>query len=196
MFASRKKLIFASAALAMAVSAPAVRAEEPHVAPMTAFAKETVMKWVADPMVVNAVKAQNAKYAALAQADVDKLDKDWRAQVDAADKPLINAVLGNDLSKFLSAKKDETAGMVTEVFIMDNKGLNAGQSDVTSDYWQGDEAKWKKTYLVGPDAVFVDKVEKDESTQQMQSQVSVSIKDPGTNEVIGAVTVGVNLDKL
>ena len=35
----------------------------------------------------------------------------------------------------------------------DNKGLNVGQSDVTSDYWQGDEAKWKKSYKMGAGAV-------------------------------------------
>ena len=79
---------------------------------------------------------------------------------------------------------------------MDNKGLNVGQSDVTSDYWQGDEAKWKKTFLVGPDAVFIDKVEEDESTQQFQSQVSLSIVDPTTKNVIGAVTIGIDVEVL
>ena len=79
---------------------------------------------------------------------------------------------------------------------MDNKGLNVGQSDVTSDYWQGDEAKWKKTFLVGPNAVFIDKVEEDESTQQFQSQVSLSIVDPATNIVIGAITIGIDVEVL
>jgi hypothetical protein len=46
--------------------------------------------------------------------------------------------------------------MITEMFVMDAKGLNVGQSDVTSDYWQGDEAKWQKTYGAGPGVVFVD----------------------------------------
>ena len=77
---------------------------------------------------------------------------------------------------------------------MDNKGLNVGQSDVTSDYWQGDEAKWQKTFSVGPTAVFVDKVEKDESTQKFQTQVSISIVDGGA--AIGAVTVGLDVEML
>jgi hypothetical protein len=79
---------------------------------------------------------------------------------------------------------------------MDGKGLNVGQSDITSDYWQGDEAKWRKTFLVGPEAVFVDAVEKDESTQMLQSQVSVTIKDPTSGEPIGALTLGINLNAL
>ena len=83
----------------------------------------------------------------------------------------------NELSAFLAKKKEETQDVVTEMFVMDDKGLDVGQSDVTSDYWQGDEAKWQKTFLVGPDAIFFDKIEKDESTQALQMQVSVSIKD-------------------
>jgi hypothetical protein len=58
------------------------------------------------------------------------------------------------------------------------------------------EGKWKKTFLVGPGTVFVDKVQKDESTQALQSQASVSIVDPATNQVIGAVTVGINVDRI
>ena len=79
---------------------------------------------------------------------------------------------------------------------MDNRGLNVGQSDVTSDYWQGDEAKWKKTFLVGPGAMIIDDVELDESTQTFQSQLSMSITDQATGEVIGAITVGVDVEAI
>lgn len=167
-----------------------------HVGPVTEFAKSTVAQWVASPEVIAAVKAQNAKHEGLSQGDIDKLDKQWRAEVDGSSKPMIDEVLGNAVSKFLANIKEATGGMVTEIFVMDNRGLNVGQSDVTSDYWQGDEAKWQKTYSVGPDAIFVDEVEMDESTQTLQTQVSMSIKDPETNAVIGAITVGVNVEGL
>ena len=78
---------------------------------------------------------------------------------------------------------------------MDAKGLNVGQSDVTSDYWQGDEAKFQKSFGAGAGAVFVDEAEKDESTQMLQSQASMTIVDE-TGAPIGAITVGINLDKL
>ena len=109
---------------------------------------------------------------------------------------MIDEVLASEVSKYLAEMKQAAGGMVTEVFVMDNRGLNVAQSDVTSDYWQGDEAKWKKTYSAGPEAVFVDEVEMDESTQTLQTQVSMSIKDPETNAVIGAITVGVNVEAL
>ena len=79
---------------------------------------------------------------------------------------------------------------------MDNKGLNVAQSVETSDYWQGDEAKWQQTYSVGPDALHISEVEFDDSTGFYQSQASLAIKDPATNEVIGAVTFGINVQNL
>jgi len=176
--------------------ASAAWASDAHVAPMTDFAKSTVKQWISDSTVIEAVKAQNAKHAGLSQSDIDNMDKDWRAQTDAGSKPMIDAVLGNALSGFLRQQQESSGGLVTEVFVMDNRGLNVGQSDVTSDYWQGDEAKWQKTFQAGADAIFVDEVEMDESTQTFQSQVSMAIVDPATGEVIGAITVGVNVDAL
>ena len=77
---------------------------------------------------------------------------------------------------------------------MDAQGLNVAQSDVTSDYWQGDEAKWQETYNTGN--VHIGDVELDESTQTYQAQVSLPIFDPESNAVIGAATFGVNLELL
>jgi len=171
-------------------------AQEKHVPKATDWAEKTLRGWMKESVVIDAVKAQNAKHASITQADIDALDKQWRAETKTAAKPLINQVMGNALSTHLRKLEAGTKGLVTEVFVMDNKGLNVGQSDVTTDYWQADEAKWQKTFLVGPGAVFVDKVEKDESTQKFQVQVSIPIVDPSTNAVIGAVTVGLDIESL
>jgi hypothetical protein len=149
-----------------------------------------------DPIVIDAIKAQNAKHASLAEGDIDKLDKQWRAEAKSGAGPLVDSVLANALSKHLMGFKQAGQGLYTEVFVMDSKGLNVGQSDVTSDYWQGDEAKFQKTFPAGPRAVFVDKVEFDESSQSYQSQISMTVVDPATNEPLGAVTVGVSVDNL
>ncbi|MGO1121006.1 hypothetical protein ACTL6U_20060 [Rhodovibrionaceae bacterium A322] len=191
-----RQLALGMAAFAFLGLSSVAQAQDEHVAPVTEFLKGEVAGWVSDPVVVEAIKAQNAKNADLSEADVVALDNTWRAETDSSDQPLISAVLGNDLSQFLSAKKEAAGGMVTEVFVMDNKGLNVGQSDVTSDYWQGDEGKWQKTFQAGPDAVFVDEVELDESTQTFQTQGSMSIVDPATGEVIGAITVGLDAEAL
>src|SRR5690606_6538453 len=123
------------------------------------WAETSLKAWMADPVVLEAVRAQNAKHASIGQADIEALDKQCRAETKAGDKALINGVVNNKLSAFLKQKVAASGGLITEIFVMDDKGLNVGQSDITSDYWQGDEAKWQKTYQVGADAIFVDKVE-------------------------------------
>jgi hypothetical protein len=77
---------------------------------------------------------------------------------------------------------------------MDAVGLNAGQSAITSDFWQGDEAKWQQTFQVGPDAVFIDEVEIMEETGTEIRQLNMSIAQDG--RVVGAITVDVNITEL
>ncbi len=174
----------------------AANAEMKHEQALKDLVESQLRAIAEDPVVIGAVNQQNAANETLAQAEIDKLDKQWRSEVEGQDKSLINQVMANDLSNYLKKVSDQAGGLFTEIIVMDDKGLNVGQSNVTSDYWQGDEAKWTKTYPAGPGAVFVDEVEMDESTQQLQSQVSFQIVDPVTYRVIGAITFGVNLDQL
>jgi hypothetical protein len=152
--------------------------------------------WLENPLIVSAINAQNTAHSSLEQSDIDALDKQWRRESVDGTGPLIDRVMSSDLSVFLQSVREESQGLITEVFIMDNLGLNVGQSDLTSDFWQGDEAKWQKTFKMGPDTVFVDDVELDESSQRYQTQVSYAISDPATGEVIGAVTIGIDAEGL
>lgn len=61
-----------------------------------------------------------------------------------------------------------------------------------SDIWQGEESKYTKTFLVGPDAIFIDEVEEDGSTHSFQSQANFTVKDP-SGKPIGAVSVGIDV---
>lgn len=147
-----------------------------------------------NPAVVAAVKAQNAKHAGLKQGDIDALDKKWRAERKSATSPMIDAVAKAPVSGELTKFKESGQGLYTEVFVMDDKGLNVGMSDPTSDYWQGDEAKWQKTFLAGADAIHLSEVEKDDSTNTFQMQISMTVVDGG--KPIGAITVGVDAEML
>ena len=155
-----------------------------------------LMAWTKEPAVIEAIRKQNQAHAGLDAAKIDELDKDWRAQAKAGGGPLVDDLLNRAASKYLGKMKSGVNGLVSEVFVMDNKGLNVAQSDVTSDYMQGDEAKWKKTYPVGSDAVFIDEVEFDDSSETFQCQVSVTITDPATGKPIGAATFGINIEEL
>lgn len=154
------------------------------------FVAERLGDMISSEAVVSAVLAQNAQTADLSEDAIIALDNDWRGGDDA----LISAALSNPLSDQLRAIVEEGQGVYSEIFVMDARGLNVGQSAKTSDYWQGDEAKYQQTYLVGADAFHVSDVEEDESTQTFQVQVSMPIVDGGTP--IGAITVGVDVEYL
>lgn len=191
-----RNYFFSSVIATTMVFGSAALADDSHVAPIKDFIEIDVMDWVVDPVVVSAIKKQNADVSGMTEDQIIALDNKWRAETKTDAKPMIDEIMARELSKFLKEKQDASGGLISEAFVMDNKGMNVGQSAVTSDYWQGDEAKWKKTFLAGPDALFIDEAEVDDSTGALQSQASISIVDPATGEVIGAITLGINLDAL
>lgn len=180
------------AALAASLALPVLASESDT--KMQTFAEDQVSTWLMTDELVGAILAQNVKTAGLSADEIDAMDKTWRAQVGANDTPLITSVLGTDVSTFLNHRVGASGGLIREVFVMDAMGLNVASSGVTSDYWQGDEAKFQETYPKGAGAMHFSGVEFDESTQTYQGQVSLSLTDPATGQVIGAVTFGLNAE--
>ncbi|MEH6633410.1 MAG: PDC sensor domain-containing protein [Halopseudomonas aestusnigri] len=146
--------------------------------------------------IVYEIKKQNKKHSGLNSDQIIALDQIWRQETEAIDQPLIRHMLGSPLSKELQTIRNNSNGLITEIIVIDNKGLNVAISDVTSDYWQGDEDKWQKTLPKGPDAVFVSDAGIDESTQQFQLQISVTVVDTERKIGVGSLTVGIDLDLL
>ena len=105
-------------------------------------------------------------------------------------------LLDRQASILMRDRRVGSNGVITELILMDRYGLNVAISDPTSDYYQGDEAKYQETYLIGPGAVHISDIEFDESTQQWQTQVSKTVVDPETGEAIGAITFGINTDAI
>lgn len=160
------------------------------------FYQSEVANWSSAQVLIDAINTQNGRTAAYDQARIDELDLAWRAEVGAENRPTIDPVLQSAAADFLRGQIEASGGRITEVFIMDARGLNVAASDVTSDFWQGDEAKFSETYPKGPESMHVSDVELDDSTQRYQGQLSVTITDPATGAAIGAMTVGVDAEAL
>lgn len=152
--------------------------------------------WSSDPVLVAAVLAQNAANAGLDDAQILALDTSWRGEVGRADQPVIKAVLGAPASELLRGLVSASNGKVAEMFVMDNLGLNVATAAITSDYWQGDEAKFTSTFPLGSGAMHASEVDFDESSQQYVIQISFSVSDPATGTPIGAMTVALNAEAL
>lgn len=153
-------------------------------------------KWMGNEIVAVSIRAHNDQYGNIDQNKIDALDNQWRSEQDLTKKPLIAATLSSPLSVYLTRMQGQSYGLFVEIFVMDRKGLNVGQSSITSDFWQGDEAKFQKTFDVGPKAIFIDEPEWDDNLHIWRVQVNKSLLDPDSDEKIGAVTVEVNLTEL
>lgn len=164
---------------------------QPHVAIVRAYVERTIRPWLSDPILVEAVKAQNERHAHITIVEIDRLDAGF---IERTDKKLIDSTTHNALADYLRAKKSAADGTIFEIFVVDNKGLNVAQTDPTLDYMQGDEAKFQKTFLVGPEAVFIDEVAPDNGVNVAQADMTV--KDPATGKAIGAIIIGVAVDRL
>lgn len=155
-----------------------------------------IQGWLKNEIVTVSIEAQNKRFSTLTQPGIDALDEQWKKERDSADKPLIAATLSNPLSVYLNRIQGRALGLYVEVFVMDHNGLNVGQSSVTSDFWQGDEAKFQKTFPVGKDTIFVDEPEWDDEAKIWRVQVNFSIAKEGADKPIGAATVELNLTEL
>jgi len=184
----KRMSIFLTIGLILAVSSGIAYAGEKAPQKIVDLANSTLVKFGTDPIIVGAVKAENAKGKSLDQ--IKELDKKWMATPGIAD--YMKTLMDNECGKYLR-KVQASAPYYAEIFVMDNQGANVAMSDKTSDYWQGDEAKFIKSYNGGKGDIFVDDVKFDNSTQAYLAQVSVPVKDG--DKVIGAITFGINVDK-
>jgi hypothetical protein len=153
------------------------------------LANGSLAKLGSDPVIVAAVKAQNAKGMSL--DEIKAMDEKWKGQAGVADymKAIMESKTGQHIRQI-----QESQEYYAEIFVMDNQGANVAMTDKTSDYWQGDEAKFKESFAGGKGAVFVDEVEFDDSAQSYLCQVSVPVMDGG--KAIGAITFGIDVDKI
>lgn len=147
----------------------------------------TARQIAADPAVVAAAKAQNARKVPL--AEIQQVDRAWLATRGLDER--MRVLMDNDCARALK-RAQAAQSEISEAFVMDDQGANVCMTNRTSDYWQGDEAKWKESF--GRSAAFVDKPAYDESAQAYLVQVSVPVMAGG--KAIGAVTIGINLARL
>lgn len=174
--------------------APALAVEQELEDRIQKFATTQLSKWLDNPELVKAIKTQNQEHVGLSQSEIDDLDEIWRKEFDEIDQPMIDELLSRSTSEYLRGMQFASDGIVTEVILMDNLGLNVAQSDATSDYWQGDEAKFQETFGKGAGTIHVGDIEIDDSSGAYQIQVTMTVSDPANGAPIGAATFGLRME--
>ena len=146
-------------------------------------------KYGTDKVIVEAVKAENAKGKTVAQAK--EMDKKWKGTPGVADfmKAEIESQCGKRLHEI---RKSES--YFEELFVMDSIGGNVCITNKTTNYWRGDMDKFTKAYNNGKGGVYIGDLKFDDSSQAYLVQVSVPVKDG--NNAIGTITFGINPDRM
>ncbi|MCG8312631.1 MAG: transporter substrate-binding domain-containing protein [Pseudomonadales bacterium] len=154
-----------------------------------------IESWLSNPALIAAVVESNRNHMNLKPSDIQALDQRWRKPLGSADRALISSVMAHPVSSYLKQIKQAGDGLFTEIILIDNQGLNVGLSDVTSDYWQGDEEKFQRTFIDKAKQPHIGALIYDESSRSFQSQISLLIRDSENSEPIGVITVGVDIGK-
>ncbi|MFA1677052.1 hypothetical protein ACDY97_31150 [Rhizobium mongolense] len=170
-------------------------AEPAYVAVVREYVDTVVRPMVSTPMVLAAIREQNAKFSDVSSTDIQVLDSTYRSEVETGALQMVSAVLSTPVSRYLKEKQDASQGVIVEFFITDRNGLNVGESRVTTDFWQADENKYLQTFARDSDETFVDRAERDETTQILEAQASFTIRDEA-GAAIGIATVTVALDAM
>ncbi len=154
-----------------------------------------IREFLQNDVVQISVNAANRRREGISEAEILELDKKWREEkVSSGEQPLIATALGSPVSSYLLRVQAASGGLYNEIFVMDANGLNVGQSSITSDYWQGDEAKVQKTFDVGIGELFIDEPEFNSQRGIWSAQVNLTLDHDGN--AIGAATVEINLTEL
>ena len=148
-----------------------------------------IVKAAANSAVVQAVKEQNTKGFTLAK--IQELDQAWISA--KTPDTFMNSFTKNAAAKALGSIEKSRPYLV-EFILTDNQGANVAITSMTSDYWQGDEPKFTNAFDDGIGKTYIARPQKDKSSGEVISQVSVPVVSDG--KAIGTLTVGVRVEKL
>jgi hypothetical protein len=153
----------------------------------TALARiSRAQRMAADPQLVRAVTDKNASHETMEQ--IHARDEAWTK--DPHDPLRATLTQSACAERLRDLTRDDP--LIVEVILMDAQGANVCVSRETSDYWQGDEAKWQEVFTGGREA-FVDQPALDASSGTYAIQLSVPVRSGSTR--IGALCLTLRLRK-
>jgi len=148
---------------------------------------------VQNSVIIEEVKSSNQKDANLSPSQIAQLDRQWRDSEQTDE--WINSFLTNNLALKLIEFQKMNPGF-PEIFIANAYGLNVGQTNKTTDYYQADEQWWVDAYEQGRGRSLHGLIEFDESAQTEAIAIYVPVRDPATNRAIGVAKAIVDLSAI
>ena len=138
--------------------------------------------------VVSAVNEQNALN--LAQSEIRSRDARWK-QESGVNEFMFSLMTNRAAFRLLNVETRN--GFIVESFVTDNQGALVSLTEVTSDYWQGDEAKFTEAYDGGEGSIRYGPIEFDGSAGEIVTQISVPVMSGGS--AVGVAVFSISLDR-
>lgn len=147
------------------------------------------MEFIASrPTIVAAVAAQNSQERS--QEEIDEIDRRWQSTPELTD--FKKSLQENEAGKILRGFLQRTRTTYTEALLTDRNGALVAVYPTSSDYYQGDEAKFRVPWET--EELYIGPIAFDESSEAYASQVSVLVFDD-SGQKIGVLVMGVRLSK-
>ncbi|KXJ44891.1 hypothetical protein SAMN04487868_11143 [Marinobacter salarius] len=134
-------------------------------------------------------------------ADVLTFDSMWQARAPEKATDLATTILELPGSRTLNAWTHTHPELVTEALLSNNMGTLVAMSQLTSDYWQGDEPKFNavvsniRSGLTGLEAMYLSDIRYDASTSRFQVTVSAPV-GPITDKLPkGVISLGLDIEE-
>lgn len=161
--------------------------------------KRIVMPWLklirSNKDLLAAVLHQNETNRTKSVNQLTKIDEQWQLAFKVGDLNFPKSLVSQPESQWLKKLAISAKDLLSEIIVMDERGYNVAMVDMTSDYWQGDEAKFLEVYAKTPQTLYFDKIKYDASSKRFQVQVSAPLLDAKNQKPIGAITLGLDVDK-
>lgn len=156
---------------------------------------ELFSPWKQEPRLIDAVIQHNSQHNQLSMPQIHARDQQWQQEQANGSGPLIDSVLNNAVADWLRARQAEHEGLISEILLTDQQGLNVAVSNLTTDYWQGDEAKFVEPFFATTDRPYMGQLAYDQSTQRYQVHISTSVRHPQTDAIIGVLIIGLDIGR-
>ena len=151
---------------------------------------DVASKFLNDPVIISNIRQSNEEHKNISLNDIRKLDQRWITTKGIDD--FIRSFLTNAVALKLLELQKQNPGF-KEIFVTDAYGLNVGQTNKTSDYYQADEDWWTDTWADGAGKAQHGLIEYDESAQAESIPLYVPISDPDTKKVVGIAKIVVDI---
>jgi hypothetical protein len=119
---------------------------------------EVMLRWLAQhPYVIAAVRAHNGAAARWPAGEMERRDRQWRAEMAGTSPPMLGRkLLGSTLSRWLAGQRQSSLGFIDQIMVFGRNGALIAAARATHDYDQRDEPKWQETVGKGGRAMVLE----------------------------------------